>query len=69
MAQGSVATEVKDSRCDSAGVYFATAERRTHDQAQTGNPRHVNERLATGGEIIEFRLHVQTHEGTIGIGG
>ena len=39
-----------------------------YDQAQTGNPRHVTERLAAGGKIIEFRLHVETNAGAIGIG-
>jgi hypothetical protein len=60
------------SRCKScrlAGLDFATAERGLHDQAETGNPRNVSEFIVTGDEVIEFRLHGETHAGAIGVGG
>jgi hypothetical protein len=60
------------SRCKScrlAGLDFATDERGLHDQAETGNPRNVSEFIATGDEAVEFRLHVETDAGAIGIGG
>ena len=55
--------------CRLAGLNFATADRSLHDQAETGNPRHVGERPATVDEIIEFCLHVEADAGTIGVGG
>ena len=52
-----------------AGLNFATAERGLHDESETGNPRHISEFIATGDEVIEFRLHVETDAGTIVVGG